>query len=148
MLEEHKDIKWYIAGDGPERSTIKSTIESYGLKDRIILLGNQSNPYPYIKKSDLFMLLSFHEAAPVVYNEAHALGIPVFSTRTISSDEMLDDGVNAFICENSEKGIREAFADLMTNREKIARAKENLKNYKMSNVSSIEKIREFIEKGI
>lgn len=147
VFKEHKDIKWYIAGDGPERSAIEAAIESYGLKDRIILLGNQNNPYPYIKKSDLFMLLSFHEAAPVVYNEAHALGVPVFTTRTSSSDEMLDDGVNAFICENSEEGIRKAFADLMVNRERVIKAKENLKGYQMNNDASINKIRELIELG-
>ena len=60
---------------------------------------------------------------------------------------MLDDGVNAFICENSEEGIRDAFAELMANRERIAKAKENLKGYKMNNNCSIAKIEEFINQN-
>ncbi len=144
-LREYNDVKWYIAGDGPERADIEQAIKAHNLTDKIILLGNQNNPYAYMRNSDLLMLLSYHEAAPVVYMEAHTLGVPVFSTRTISADEMLDDGVNAFICENSEEGIRDVFADLMANRNKITKAKEELKNYKKSNEASLKKIRELVE---
>lgn len=147
IFEEHTDVFWYIAGDGPDRKAVEDAINDANLADRIILLGNQSNPYPYMKNADLYLSLSFHEAAPMVYMEAHALGVPVFTTRTSSSDEMLDDGVNAFICENSEEGIRKAFADLMANRERVIKAKERLKGYQMNNDASINKIRELIELG-
>jgi len=145
ILTEYDDVKWYIAGDGPDRKAVEDAIKDANLADRIILLGNQTNPYPYMKNSDLMMLLSFHEAAPMVYMESHILGVPVFTTRTLSSDEMLEDGVNAFICENSEEGIRVAFADLMANREKVEKAKEGLKECQINNDKSMNKINELIE---
>jgi len=143
-FDKYKDIMWFIAGDGPEKEKIKIIIEQKNLQDRIVLLGNQSNPYPYMKNADLYISVSYHEAAPVVYMEAKALGVPVFTTRTVSSDEMLDDGVNAFICDNSEEGIREKFASLMSNRANIYSAKEFLKDCKFDNTLSIKKIEEFI----
>ncbi len=147
VFEEHTDILWYIAGDGPDRKAVEDAIKDADLSDRIILLGNQSNPYPYMKNADLYLSLSFHEAAPMVYMEAKALHVPIFSTKVLSTDEMLKDGIEDFICENSEEGIRKAFSDLMANREKIAKAKENLKGYQMNNNRSIAKIEEFINQN-
>lgn len=144
VLNKHNDIMWFIAGDGPEKENIKTVINQKNLQDRIILLGNQNNPYPYMKNADLYLSVSYHEAAPMVYMEAKALGVPVFTTRTLSSDEMLDDGINAFICDNSEEGIREKFSELMANREKIYAAKEALKEYKSDNSESLKKIEELI----
>lgn len=144
VFKEHTDVLWYIAGDGPERANIEAIIEQEGLQGRIILLGNQSNPYPYMKNSDLYMSLSFHEAAPMVYMEAKTLGVPVFTTRTLSSYEMLEEDVNAFICENSEKVIRDKFAQLMNNRNLIEDTKHSLKDLVISNAYSIGRIREML----
>ncbi len=144
-FREHNDIMWYIAGDGPERKNIEEAIKAEGLEERIILLGNQVNPYPYMKNADLLMLISYFEAAPMVYNEAKALGVPVFSTETSSTREMIENGVEGFVCDNSEDGIRRVFADIMNNREKVKHVKENLKNYRASNEESFKKIEEWLK---
>lgn len=145
VLKKHHDILWYIAGDGPEKENIENAIKEENLEGRIILLGRQSNPYPYMKNSDLYLSLSYHEAAPMVYMEAKALHVPVFSTETSSSYEMLKDGVEDFICENSEEGIRNKLSEIMNDREKLLTAKKNLESYKGSNDSSLRKIEEWIK---
>ena len=145
LLKENEDVLWYIAGDGPERENIEAAIRAADLDGRVILLGNLSNPYPYMKNADLYLSLSFHEAAPMVYKEAKALHVPVFSTRTSSSDEMLNDGVQDFICENSEKGITEKFSEIMKDRQTVINAKANLKSYCGSNEESLKKLAEWIE---
>lgn len=145
IFKEHNDIFWYIAGDGPERENIEAVIKAENLEDRIILLGNQSNPYPYMKNADLLFSLSFHEAAPMVYMEAKALHVPVFSTETSSSVEMLKDGIEDFICENSEEDIKNEFSVIMKNRERIAEAKNALGNYCANNNESIQKIAEWMK---
>lgn len=144
VFMEHKDIMWYIAGDGPERENIEATIEEQDLKERIVLLGNQSNPYHYMKNADLYLSTSLHEAAPMVYMEAKALHVPVFTTRTLSSEEMLKDGVEDFICENSEEGIREKFAEIMDNRCIVYEAKANMKDYCGNNDTSLDKVAEWL----
>ena len=80
---------------------IQNAIDEAQLSDRILLIGELSNPYPYMRNADLLLNLSYHEAAPMVFLEAHALGVPVFATRTSSADELLRDGETDFICENS-----------------------------------------------
>lgn len=145
VLKENKDVFWYIAGDGPEREAVEAAIKAEGLENRIVLLGNQSNPYPYMKNSDLLLSLSFHEAAPMVYKEAKALRVPVFSTETSSSVEMLKDGVEDFICENSEEGIRNRFSEIMSDRTKVFAAKKALENYCGSNDESVQRVAGWIE---
>ena len=145
MFREYPDLYWYIAGDGPERPNIENAIRENQLNGRIVLLGNQSNPYPYMRNADLVLNVSYHEAAPMAFFESLAVGTPVFATRTSSADELLCDEMNSFICENSEDGIYDRFASIMTNRKRITEVKSQLTNYCASNDTSIEKIRTLME---
>ena len=145
VMKEHKEVVWYIAGDGPERSNIEKAIVTHGLEDQIILLGNQSNPYPYMKNAHLVLNVSYHEAAPMVFLESKALGTPVFATRTSSVSDLLDDKYDSFVCENSEEGIYEQFAWLMNNKHYVESAKLRLINYHPNNEESLLKIKEMME---
>lgn len=141
----HNDLLWYIAGDGSEKENLQAAIREAGLEDRILLLGQQNNPYPYMKNADLLLNLSYHEAAPMVFLEAHALGVPVFATRTSSADELLQDGVTDFICENTEEGIRERFMGLMNNPQQLTHAKRKMATAVWPYESSVGKVLSWAE---
>ena len=145
VFQVHTDLMWYIAGEGSEKTNIQNAIQETGLQERIILMGEQKNPYPYMRHADLLMNVSFHEAAPMVFMEAHILGVPVFATRTSSADELLRDGETDFICENSEEGIRESFARLMDDPEQLIQAKQQAKTTQWLYESSIDKILSWAE---
>ena len=49
-------------------------------KDSIHFLGNQSNVYKFLARSDCFVLSSRFEGFPVVLIEATCIGIPIIST--------------------------------------------------------------------
>ena len=80
---------WRIGGDGTERGEIERCIAESGLKDEIILLGSLKNPYPYFKFSDVVLVPSYNEAAPMAFDEARAFGTPIFTTDTSSAKEMV-----------------------------------------------------------
>lgn len=145
VLKAHNEIVWYIAGDGPERGNIERAIDLYGVEDQILLIGNQTNPYPYMKNADLLLNVSYHEAAPMVFLESKAVGTPVFATRTSSVSDLLNDNQDSFVCENSEEGIYERFAWLMNNKYCVERAKLNLTDYHPNNEESLLKIKEMLE---
>ncbi len=144
VFEKYPDIMWYIAGDGSDRENIEAAIRENSLEDRIILLGSQNNPYSYMKNADLVLNVSYHEAAPVTFFESQAVGTPVFATRTSSASELLNEGVDSFICENSEKEIHDMFEKLMANRGLIENAREALKEHSVSNEESISKIKDMV----
>ena len=123
VFKAHAGLMWFIAGEGAEREKIQNTIDAEQLSDRILLIGQQNNPYPYMRHADLLINVSYHEAAPMVFMEAHMLGVPVFATRTSSADELLNDGETDFICENSEDGIRAGLSHLMNSPERLKQAR-------------------------
>lgn len=145
IFRKHQEWMWFIAGEGPEQENIEKVIQKEQLQQQVILLGNLSNPYPYMRNADLLMNVSYHEAAPMVFLEAKALGVPVFATRTISAEELLSDTVCGFLCDNTEKGIFDGFQHLMENPKELDDRKENLRNYQASHVESLKKIQSWVE---
>ena len=85
------DVEWHIVGGGPLRSQLEHLIGENHADDYIVLEGEQVNPYRYIKGADYLFVPSIHEAAPMVFDEAASLKVPVISTDTLSARELVED---------------------------------------------------------
>lgn len=99
---------WYIVGGGPEESALREQIMQLGLEDCVSLLGMQSNPYPYIRCADLYVQPSRFEAFGLTIREAQVLAVPVLSTRTDGSAELISDGETGLLCESDADSIAAA----------------------------------------
>ena len=105
LKKDGYDFEWHIVGGGSLKRAVEEKIACYSLKQNIILEGEQLNPYRYIKNADYFLLPSFHEAAPMVFDEAFMLGVPVLTTRTLSAVEKVGKCRHGLVCENNEEAI-------------------------------------------
>lgn len=103
---------WYIVGGGPEESALREQIMRLGLEDCVSLLGMQSNPYPYIRCADLYVQPSRFEAFGLTIREAQVLTVPVLSTRTDGSAELISDGETGLLCESDADSIAAAIIRL------------------------------------
>lgn len=72
------DMHLYILGDGPDKDALMNQASALGVADYFTLLGNQSNPFPYLKKMDGFVLTSRYEGQGMVIWEAKAVGLPLY----------------------------------------------------------------------
>lgn len=72
-----KDTKLVVVGDGPFRDVLEREAEARAVADRVIFVGEQSNPYPYIKNARLLAHASVREGFGMVFLEALCLGVPV-----------------------------------------------------------------------
>lgn len=70
----------FTASDKRWREHIISLGHKLGIGERIILPGFQQNPYPWIKRADLFAMSSDSEGLPTVLIESLIIGTPVVST--------------------------------------------------------------------
>lgn len=103
---------WYIVGGGPEESALREQIMRLGLEDCVSLLGMQSNPYPYIRCAALYVQPSRFEAFGLTIREAQVLAVPVLSTRTDGSAELISDGETGLLCESDADSIAAAIIRL------------------------------------
>lgn len=100
-----ENFSWTIVGDGPEYDKLNRFINNHGMQNKIILVGAKDNPYIYLKNADALLLTSFNEAAPMVFGECAALGVPVITTNTCSAIEMVQNKNRGIVIDNSYEGI-------------------------------------------
>ena len=115
---ERTDIMLHIVGDGPQREALQTLCRERDLMDRVRFYGEQSNPYPYMAAADYLLMSSLHEAAPMVFDEAHVLGLPILSVELLSTKEMLKD--TDMECPNSTEGLTEALVHLQKCGKKVS----------------------------
>ena len=122
IKDEGVDFSWRLVGGGPLERLIKQKIAEFGLEDSVIMEGEQTNPYRFVKNADFLLLASYHEAAPIVFDEAMVLGVTVLSTNTLSAKELVEGRDIGYVCENSEEGlyslIKNALSEQIAKKEK------------------------------
>ena len=84
LVQSNTDASLVIVGKGEETfvNSFKEQVNSLGLSERVVLLGEKANPYPYIKGAKALVSSSYSEGLPGVIIEAMALGVPVVSTNS------------------------------------------------------------------
>ncbi|MFM5071082.1 CDP-glycerol glycerophosphotransferase family protein [Aeromonas veronii] len=93
-----------ILGDGPLRGEINSLVKKLNLQKHVHLLGRKTNPFPYMKKSDCFVLSSNHEGQPMVLFEAMVMKLPIIATDIVGNRGVLE-GKTGLLVENSINGL-------------------------------------------
>lgn len=119
------DFNWIIVGDGPEKERIQQLISQSSLKNKVFLVGQKENPYAYIKNATALLLLSYHEAAPMVYGESQVLGVPVITTNTLSAVELVQERQVGIVCDNDSISIYNVLKNVITNPEILDNYKSN-----------------------
>jgi glycosyltransferase involved in cell wall biosynthesis len=93
LVRQTCPAKLMIIGDGEEREKIEGLIRRLELLGDVELTGYLPNPYPYIRRSALFVLSSKYEGLPGVLIEAMYCGVPLIATDCPSGPrEILDGG--------------------------------------------------------
>lgn len=125
---KRNDIKYYIIGSGPQKKELVREIELNHLNDKVFLLNEKENPYEYLKKCDYLIVPSYHEAAPIVYDEAAIINKRIISTKTLSTCEMLN--TRDIVCDNNDNSICNILSTIEKPNE-IYYSKKIEKNYKI-----------------
>lgn len=84
--------------------TLIDAIDKYSIKDRVHLVGHQSNPLPYVKLADIGIMASKMEAFGRTTFEYLALGKPVIGANGGATPEIIKDGRNGYIFDIARSG--------------------------------------------
>ena len=89
-----------IVGDGKERGNIEKTIENLSLKDCVHLTGYTTNPYPWMKNAELFILSSKVEGLGMVLLEAMACNTDIVATNSPGGiKDVMTGQLSTHICQ-------------------------------------------------
>lgn len=92
-LPSDLNAKLTILGEGPLRPRLENLITELGLNERVSMPGFATDPYPWFRSADLFVLSSQWEGFGNVIVEALECGVPVVSTDCPSGPaEILENG--------------------------------------------------------
>ncbi len=126
LVEEgYTDINWYIVGGGPIEAELKEQIAKHKMEKHIFMLGMKNNPYPYIKKCDLFIQPSLFEGYSLSIMEAKILGTPILATYAAAGNQ-IENGVDGFLCDTNKESVYENIYDLYKNREELENCRNTL----------------------
>lgn len=135
----------HIVGGGKEREKLEKLVLGLGAEDYIRFYGEQGNPFRYMKNADFLFMTSYHEAAPMVIEEAVSIGVPVLSTATTSTDEMVLKTGAGWVCENDQDAVNEAFIKIASGKDAVYEIKKHLNELVPDNKIAAEQFRNITE---
>lgn len=108
VIKSNPKSKLYILGDinynnKKTYNELKQLINQNNLKESVIFLGYQENPYKYLENANVFVLSSRWEGLPNVLLEAKYIGIPIVATDCIPIiEKLVKSEDNGYLVKNND----------------------------------------------
>lgn len=137
-----RSVKWYIIGYGSEEyeQMVRKKIREEGMEEHVIMLGKQSNPYPFIRACDIYCQPSRYEGKSITVREAQILCKPVIVTNFPTAPSQVQDGVDGVIVPLEQEACAKAMIEVIQNQGLLRSLTEYLSIHDYGNESEIEKI--------
>ena len=130
-------------GDGAEKSVIEEEYLRAGSQGELHFTGRipREEIIQYLKRADVFVMISKAEIFGLVYLEAMALGVIPIGSKREGIDGIIVDGENGFLCE---AGNKDELVDVLNRIKKLSpddleaisiRAKETAREYSDESVA-------------
>ncbi len=142
LKHRYPDFLIYYIGKGALYSELSLQIKEKGLQDNIILLGEVSNPFPYMRKSRALVLTSHVESFALVLVEAMLCGaVPIAVDCPYGPREVLDNGKYGFLVPpNDPQVLADAMWQIANNDDLYSKlhklGQERALNYNISEIIS------------
>jgi glycosyltransferase involved in cell wall biosynthesis len=113
---KHPGYLLCLLGEGNLREDLVARARAAGVASQVLMLGAKKNIYDYYMVADWFASTSIIEGLSISFLEAMAFGVPLLSTRTAGTDELVRDNENGFFIPSYE------VADVVAGLERMAGA--------------------------
>ena len=109
------------------------------------MLGEKSEPYPYMGQCDIYVQPSLYEGKSIAIDEAKCLCRPIVVTNFSTVHDQITDGVNGLICRMDKKDMADKIELLIDSKEERKKLIENLKREEIGNENEIKKLYTIID---
>lgn len=146
IMEEGYIVYWYILGEGALRKDIEDEINKNHVNSNVFLMGTKDNPYPYMKKCDIYVQTSLTEGWCLTTQEAKILKKPIVTTNLPVMKEQFINGENGIIAEGTTpEALFMAIKLLIDNPELRQKLTANLCEEQYNVGNELQKLYDFIE---
>jgi L-malate glycosyltransferase len=97
-----RDVRFELAGEGPEFDKVLEHIAGFGLQDVFSLKGFVENMESFYNGLDLYISTSLHEGFPMSVLEAMSHGLPVVAPLVGGVKEAVTNGVEGFLIDGRD----------------------------------------------
>lgn len=127
-LQKHgiSNFHWYIVGDGPDFDYNLKLAKDLGVTDLITFCGAMDNPFALQSKCDFTVVTSATEAYPMSVIESQILRKPVIAMRYSAVTEVIQNGINGIIVEQSVADLTLKIKELLETPFQIKKISLNL----------------------
>lgn len=132
LYKEGYDFDIWHVGEGKDRGLLEKIIADNHLEDKVKLLGNHANPYPYIKQADCLVCASQSEGYSTACVEACILEVPFISTEVSGAHDIISEAQAGKVVPNTEEGIYEGMKYVLDHNDELILWKNTLKTSKHS----------------
>jgi len=118
---QRTDFELILVGTGVDFEAICSYSKSLSFPENMLVFTGEQTPQKvadWFAKSDIFVMFSNYENAPVVISESLALGVPVISTDVGGIREMISKESGILLPMKDEKKLTESINFVLDNFEK------------------------------
>jgi glycosyltransferase involved in cell wall biosynthesis len=113
LIEQGHDVKWYWVGGGNRSQKYQNMINQLNLQNNFILLGNQLNPYQFMKHADIYVQPSRHEGYCISIDEALILRKPTVVTNFLGIENRINNGYTGIIVSPNVNSVAEGIIKLI-----------------------------------
>lgn len=113
LKEREEQVRWYVLGEGNQRSLLEEKRKKLGLEEDFLLPGAVKNPYPYFKQADIYVHATRFEGKSIAIQEAQILGKAILVSDCSGNREQVIQGVDGLLCELTPEGICEGIQRLI-----------------------------------
>ena len=135
IIEEIPNVKFVIAGDGPDVKVLQEQVERLTLEDYVIFAGNvdHGDVGNYYRMADIFVSASDTETQGLTYVEALAAGTPCVVYDTDYTENIFDKDIfgRRF---NTQQEMQEEIISLL--KQKRAKIPQEILQNKLQSISS------------
>jgi glycosyltransferase involved in cell wall biosynthesis len=146
---EHSGSILVIVGDGALRNELAQQIRERGAEKSVKLLGHKNDIWKYYKMADAFVSASLIEGMSNAYLEALAAGLPVVSTKTAGTDQLIREGKNGFFISSRTPRDVAASLERLSSSDLPALANDAIRTARQFDVHlTVEKYSALFEKAV
>ncbi|MDD3187024.1 MAG: glycosyltransferase [Bacilli bacterium] len=115
LKKEYSDFEVLLIGEGNDTSKYVEMLNNYEINDTIKILPMTTNPYPYYKLADCFLLSSNYEGGPITIYESLILKTPVITTNVGDVKDYVDKN-NGIIIDKNVMSLKRAMFEFINNK--------------------------------